>query len=579
MRSLTLYRPSLFLYFLLLFGYAVMSYSCNKEEDDPEQTGNDTIKPPNHEEGNDYEWDEATVIEIRFNLNKITASSPSVTINGKKALISEAGNYRISGSITDGQIIVNAPDDARIRLLFNNMSIQSNTGPAIIVENSKKTIVFLQEGTRNSLADWPSYPNPDADPNAAFFSESDLTIFGTGQLNVIGNFRDGITSEDGLLIKSGTIEVQAADDGIRGKDYLTIEDGNITVNAGGDGLTSDDEGNETTGIVFIDGGKINVTSNGDGISAFNKFTSEGGFLEIIAGGGHLQDTSANSQKGIKTGNQVILNLDSCRIDAVDHAVDSDGSIEVQDGSYLFYTARTGLHSNVLAMVNEGNISIVRAIEGIESKLIRINGGNLRITTTDDGFSATDGYDVEFDDGSLIEINGGYLYFNPLNGDGLDSNGDIHLKNGNVIIHGPREAPEVAIDCNDDFNISGGMLIASGTGSQLIDFPDSTSTQNSLVAIFAELIPESTLFHIRDNQGNAVITFQPEGQFQSVIFSSPTLASSATYEIFLNGSFAGQFVDGVSFENIYSPGDQIASFTINEQVTVLNNLEIDTDELN
>lgn len=577
MRKLTHKRLVFFLYSALLL--AGFTTSCKKEDDTPEQTSNDTIKPPNHEEGNDYEWDEASVIDVHLNLNKITASSPTVNINGKQATITQAGNYRLSGTITDGQIKVNTSNDARVRLLFNNVSIQSNTGPAIVIENSKKTIIYLQPDTRNSLADWPSYPNPDADPNAALFSESDLTIFGTGELNVVGNFRDGITSEDGLLIKNGNITVQAADDGIRGKDHLTIEDGNINVTSGGDGLTSDDENNEATGIVFIDGGRTTITSEGDGISAENKFISDGGFVEILSGGGHLSDTSSNSQKGIKAGNQVILKLDSCIIDAADHAVDSDGSIEVLGGNYRLYTARTGIHSNVLAGVNEGNINIFRAIEGFESKHIRIDGGNIRISSSDDGFSATGGYDVDFDDGSLIEINDGYLFIDPITGDGLDSNGDIHLKNGTVIINGPREAPEVAVDCNDDFKISGGVLIASGTNSELIDFPDSTSTQNSLVAIFSELIPESSLFHLRDNQGNAVITFQPDDQFQSVIFSSPSLVSNTTYEIYLNGSFSGQFVDGISFENVYQPGDQVASFTISEQVTILNNLEIDTDELN
>ncbi|MBN2149694.1 MAG: carbohydrate-binding domain-containing protein [Anaerolineales bacterium] len=83
---------------------------------------------------------------------------------------------------------------------------------------------------------------PQADenePNAAIFSKANLTFYGNGSLTVDGNYQDGIASQDGLIIASGALMINAIDDGMRGKDYLVVKGGNITINAQSNGLKSD----------------------------------------------------------------------------------------------------------------------------------------------------------------------------------------------------------------------------------------------------------------------------------------------------------------------------------------------------
>ncbi|HLO91977.1 MAG TPA: carbohydrate-binding domain-containing protein [Lentimicrobium sp.] len=563
-----------YLYFFIFT--ALITYSCSKDGSNEEKPDNDTIMVPNHEDKDDYSWEESSVNVIAFNINIINSTSSSVTIAGKKATITKAGNYRLEGELNDGQLIVDAPDDARVRLILKNCRIQNNSGPAVLIKRSLKTIIFLEDQTKNKLSDWPSYSDPDDEPNAALFSKSDLTIFGNGELEVFGQYKDGITSKDGLLIKSGSIKVQTVDDGIRGKDNLTIEDGTIMISSGGDGIKSDNEGTEGTGIVFIDGGRIHISASGDGILASTQFTSNGGILKIITGGGNTSDTSSLSQKGIKAGSKVMLALDSCDIDAADHAIDSDDMIEIQSGNYMLKTARAAIHSNNQAIIHNGIINISRAMEGCESKIIRINGGELHVFSIDDGLSGTDGYDVEVNDGSLIEFNGGYSVFRTMHGDGIDSNGDIFVNNGTVIIHGPADAPEVGVDCNNIFNISGGLLLASGTNSDLFNYPDSTSTQNSLVFFFESKQTASTLFHLSDQQGKPIITFQPSNQFQSVIFSSPSLTSGSSYSVYLNGSVSGDLPDGAGTDNAYLSGNLLSTFQLTDKLTILRNLSTDIE---
>lgn len=578
MRVLNVDLIKIFLNIILVPIGMVFFSSCDKEKEDMrDDTGWESSTGMGHEETGDYSWDEASVIHIALNGNTISTSSENVSVNGSNAVIHSEGNYLITGTLTNGSLIVDTDIDALVRLILKDVSIHNGSGPAILIEKSRKTIISLDGDSQNLLTDGTLYANPNDDPNAALFSKSDLTIFGTGSLSVDGNYNDAITGKDGLIVKSGNITVTSVDDGIRGKDYLIVDSPNITINSGGDGLKSDNEDNNITGQVLMYGGSVNATTGGDGITGGNNVIVTSGFIHIVTGGGNTKDTSSLSQKGIKAGKSVKLLLDSMWIDAVDHAIDSDGTIEINGGNYSLYSARAGIHSNVSTIVDGGSLSIIRSMEGFESKNIVINGGTIKISSIDDCFSATEGYDVDVDDGSFVGINDGYLVLNCMRGDGIDSNGSIEMKGGKVIIHGPPAAPEVAVDFNKSFDISGGFLAGSGTNSELLEYPDTTSSQNSLMAIFAEQYPASTIFNISDNEGNQILTFQPSGQYQSVLFTSPLLETGKSYYLDIEGTSTGTNIDGLIEDGTYTPGNRMSMITINSRVTILNNLKSSEDE--
>ncbi|MBM4431202.1 MAG: carbohydrate-binding domain-containing protein, partial [Chloroflexi bacterium] len=176
-------------------------------------------------------WDEAQAVAITLNGTSIAVQGQGVTVSGSTATITSVGTYVLSGSLADGQVIVNVPGKQTVTLVLNGVNMHSATGSPIWVMDADQVVLVLADGTENFVSDAQSYllPSPDDDePNAAVFSKADLTITGYGSLTVEGNYNDGITSKDGLVIRSGTIAVNAVDDGIRGKDYIIIEDGNIT---------------------------------------------------------------------------------------------------------------------------------------------------------------------------------------------------------------------------------------------------------------------------------------------------------------------------------------------------------------
>jgi hypothetical protein len=178
------------------------------------------------------------------------------------------GSYSVSGTMDDGQLVVDTQDKGTVRIILNGASIASSTSAPIYVKGADKTVIILADGTENYLRGGDSYVFEDPEsnePNGAIFSEDDLTITGSGSLTVEANYNHGIVSRDDLKITGGTVTVTAAGDGIRGKDSTTVKGGSITVSAGADGLKSTNADDPDRGFVTIEGGILEVSAGLDGI--------------------------------------------------------------------------------------------------------------------------------------------------------------------------------------------------------------------------------------------------------------------------------------------------------------------------
>ena len=128
--------------------------------------------------------------------------------------------YVLSGALSDGRIVVEATDQDKIQLVFDGVSVHSGDGPAVYVKQANKVFVTLAEGTSNTLSDSATYTLEEGtdEPNAALFSKDDLTINGTGSLEVAGSYAHAVNSKDDLVITGGTLTVTAVEDGLRGRD-------------------------------------------------------------------------------------------------------------------------------------------------------------------------------------------------------------------------------------------------------------------------------------------------------------------------------------------------------------------------
>ncbi len=585
--------------FLIIFsisGYFFYQYiSSSTSNNQPTTSHNITstdniIEANTHEEASDYIWNENEVSNINLAQNQSTSTSSNVSIKNNIATISSTGVYQITGTLTNGQISINADKEDVVKIILNNTNITNATGPAIDIQQAKKVIIILADNSTNTLSDGSNYTTSDTNPNATINSQTDLTIYGLDHstLNITGQYNDSINTADGLIIKNATININSADDGIRGKDYLVLDNNQVTIESNGDGLKSDNEEDTSQGYIHIKSGQYDITSNnGDGITAASNVTIDDGTFNISTGGGSNQtiSNSDDSFKGIKATNNITIQSGTFNIDSADDSIHTNGTLTINDGDYTIASGDDGIHADTSIEINNGNFDIQKSYEGIESSIITINDGNIQLVSQDDGLNVAGGNDSSatmggraggggFDavsEGCFLYINGGNIYLNS-NGDGLDSNGSIVMTDGIVIVNGPINDGNGPLDYNGTFDISGGYLLAVGS-SGMAQSASESSTQNSILVNFDQQQTANTIINIQDEAGNNILTYAPAKQFQSIAFSSSSLQTNQTYNIYLGGSSTGTPTNGLyANDTTYTPGNLVTSLTISGTVTTYGNTQ-------
>ncbi len=213
----------------------------------------------------------------------ITVDGTGAEVNGNVVTINAGGHYRISGVMTNGYVDVNTTE--KVHLWLNGVSITNSSGPALMVTNAQRITVILEAGTTNTFIDAANNNENDA----AIFTNDTFVIEGDGALVVQGNNVEGISSDDDIIINSGTISVTAVDDGLNAHDDITINGGILYVIAGGDGIDSNGTVHITGGVIFSDGSNM----GGDGgVDAMGEFIITGGTL--FAAGNTINAPSTNS---------------------------------------------------------------------------------------------------------------------------------------------------------------------------------------------------------------------------------------------------------------------------------------------
>ncbi|MFD3163448.1 carbohydrate-binding domain-containing protein [Herpetosiphon sp. NSE202] len=536
-----------------------------------------------HDTAADLAWQHADLVEIKLNDSSISANNPNVKIDGTTATISAAGSYQLSGKLSDGQIIVNTTDQDLVRLILNGVTIHSSSSAPIAIMQAEQVAIILADDSQNTLSDTvdasANATTTEDLPNATLYSKADLSIDGNGSLTIQANGNDGISSKDGLIINSGTINITALDDGLRGKDYLVVNGGTISINAQGDGLTADNEEDPSKGYISIAGGKLNVTAGGDGLSAITDILIDAGELTISAGGGSSTSINADaSAKGLKAGQNLVIAEATITIDAAEDAIHSDSNVTINAGTIGLAAGDDGVHADATLTINGGDLTISNSYEGLESAVITINAGNISLVAQDDGVNVAGGDGSSMQGASMgrpgrndsfaagnyfLYINGGTLVVDAA-GDGLDANGSIVMNAGLVLVHGPTAQMNGALDYDGGFALNGGTLVAAGSAG-MVQAPDSNSTQASVLINYSSAQAAGNLVQILDQSGQALVSFTPRKQYQALVFSSPALQQAASYTINSGGTLETR-ASGYAQTTANAGGTAYATFSVSEIVT-------------
>lgn len=488
----------------------------------------------------------------------ITLSGQSATATGIGAEVTDGvvtitagGTYVVTGTMTEGRILVNVPKE-EVTLVLQDASITCSTGSPLYVYKSKATTLYLPEGTASTLTDGTDYTFSDSyssaeekEPNACLYSKSDLIIAGSGSLTVNANYNNGITGKDTLFIQKASVTVTAVNHGINGKDSLTIKDADITVTSGGDALRSTNDSDTTLGYLVITGSALKLTAGEDGIQAETTLTISGGTATVTTAGGAGQSISDDtSAKGLKAGTQVTVTGGTFQLNCCDDAIHSNGDVTISGGSFTIATGDDGMHADDTLSISSGTIDITRSYEGLEGAKVLISGGKISIVASDDGINAAGGSDQSGFGGFgfapdafggsgdyLIRISGGVVTVNA-SGDGIDSNGDIEVTGGELYISGPTSNGDGTIDCDGSATITGGIVVAAGSTGMAENF-GTASTQGSILVNLSGSAGQTIT--LKDSDGNILASFTPAKAFGCVVVSAPGVAQGGTYTIAAGGA--------------------------------------------
>lgn len=311
-------------------------------------------------------------------------------------------------------------------------------------------------------------------------------------------------------------------------------------------------------------------------------TEENSQSEISSIEGKIEN--AVSTKGIKAANLVQIEGGTFTVDANEDAVHSDGNVVIHGGAMTIQTGDDGIHADRDVLISGGIIKIDKSYEGIEGVNITVKDGDISVVAADDGININGG-SSEFgmngavrqdaareeeertaasEGESLLLIEGGYLYVNA-EGDGLDSNSDIRMTGGNVVVYGPTNAGNGALDYDGTFTVEGGILIAAGSSGMAMGISD-TSTQPAIMMNFTDTLAAGTAVNLSLGEEKILASVAPEKDFQTILISTAELEQEADYTLRFGGNVEGKIKDGLYAEPSMMKDEKGAvSFTLPNQI--------------
>ncbi|MBE5850958.1 MAG: carbohydrate-binding domain-containing protein [Lachnospiraceae bacterium] len=434
------------------------------------------------------DWDDSDATVITLNGDSAEISGDGAYQNDGNVVIANAGKYVVSGTLSDGSIVVDAYDSSKVFIRLAGVSVYCSNDAAFRVNQADKVFLTLAEGTDNSFESGSEYSESALSDNTGgtFFSHDDLTVNGNGSLTITAAYKHGIDCNDKLVIAGGNITINAPQDGIHANDGVNIINATLTINAEDDGIN----GGES---VLVAGGTINILGCYEGIEAVT--------VEIRDG--------------------------ELSIECTDDGINANG------GSGGFGGMPGGMSGNFRGgMQSNPNTDFEPGAEPPEDfKQKRLGQGEFPQPPEDGSDNENENAEETW-----IHISGGNITILNSSGrdsDGLDSNGDIIITGGNILISLTGSGGNNAIDYGSESGgvceISGGSVIACGSSSMAEAF-SSTSTQGAILYMFSEEAEAGTPVTVSDSEGNNILSWEVPYSYSAVTISHPSMTVGNDYTI-------------------------------------------------
>lgn len=451
---------------LMTSGCGSQNYTTNNKNTDTTIASSITTQDTNVTHADDAD-NYKTEITGEFSITSTDGST--ITQNDSVYTITQAGEYTVTGLLSEGQIVVNADDNAEITIVLNGTSITCSNGSPIYIKNADNVKIKSEENTYNCIVDARAEADNNSDNsssengNAAIYAACDLKLVGKGALSVTGNYNNGIQSKDDISIKNVTIKVNAVNNAIKGNDEVAIESGEIiAISRKGDGIKTSNSSLSTKGKqkgnVIISGGNIDIYAACDGIdAAYGVDVSGDGNLNIYTdtysdySEAVAADNSGSSASSVGTPPDMNNTQNNGNMGNPPDMNNSSSNPGMKGNFGGGNRAANGMPGNN----SSGNSSKKSySTKGIKAESeINISGTAINISSTDDGIHANSDSGVleTGEDGKgIISISGGTITIST-GDDGIHADKELNITDGYINVLTSYEGLEAIT-----INISGGQ---------------------------------------------------------------------------------------------------------------------------
>ena len=310
-------------------------------------------------------------------------------VNNRDTDITKGGVYVIRGNAKESTITVNVPENDEVKLVLDGVNISNRDFPAIYAKSAGKIFVTTTKGSDNKLEVTGNFVNDGSTKvDSTVFSNSDLTINGTGKLTVISSTGNGVTSKNNLKMTGGTYVINSEKHGFEGDNSIAISDGDFTINTGKDGFHSENSNDNLKGYIYVSGGNFTINAEDDGIQATTFATIDGGTFKI------------NAAEGIEA----------------THVQINNGNIDIEASDDGINAAEKSTAYKINLEVNGGTINIVMApgdTDAFDSNGdLTINGGKININANSpfdfDGTGQLNGGDITVNGKKVTELTNQFM---------------------------------------------------------------------------------------------------------------------------------------------------------------------------
>ncbi len=455
---------------------------------------------------------------------------------GNQIRITQEGSYIVKGTLSDGVVLVNAPDQF-VHLILDNLTLTCQNGAPLYVQAAKAVVITVKEGTVNTLSDALSYTYIDGqrlEPDAAICSRADLTFNGKGTLIVHAKGADGIKGKDALRLTDLKLEIHSEKEGICGKDALILRNVRGKVEAKQDGLKSTHDLDPERGFVLLSRCELTVVSGQDGIQAMTALVLGENNLDITAGGGYETALAldAKSCKGMKAETRLAVESGTYALNTADDGLHAK-HLTVCGGTVTLKAGTDGLQGDGSVTVSGGKVEITHAEDGVKGGGIQLLGGALRIVCEDDGITAR----KDTADPSVIPsvtVAGGRLQISA-KGDGMKSEGDLAVTGGVSLIFSDIGCSNPPVHASGAVSITGGTVLLSGNSALTQTLPSGIP---QVLFRCSPALEANGVGAVVGAEGEQQFTFDVGNKALTVLFLSADLTAGRSYRLLTASSCTG-----------------------------------------